>query len=142
MTTVGEVSRRGARHVERWTQHRMERRLGVIECRGADPARRAATGIDDAHVEAPERRDRFGDEPGRVARDRQVANQRRGGTNCLARFLGTLEVAADDGDRSAFFGERRGDGPAEPGRRTEDEGAGAVETQIHQLPSHTVRLTV
>ena len=79
---------------------------------------------------------------GRVARDRQVAGERRGGTDCLAGFLGTLEVAADDGDGRALCGERRGDGPAEPGRRTEDERPCAVETEIHQFPSHTVRLTV
>ena len=86
-----------------------------------------------------ERRDRFGDEPGRVARDRQVAGQRRGGADCLARFLGTLEVAADDGDSRALLGERRGDGPAEPRRRTEHERPGAVESEIHAARARATR---
>ena len=56
--------------------------------------------------------------------------------------LGAPGVAADDSHGRPLGDERSGHRPTEPRRRPEHERPCAGETEIHQVPSQTVRLTV
>jgi len=124
-----------------WTDHFPSARV-VVTLRRQDGTRGPSAGVDDHDVEAAERSDGVGDNSRAGAGLGEVDRQSGCRADRIRSSCGAGVVAPGNGDDSPLRGERCRDGTPETARRAEHERSAAVETEIHQVPIHTVRDTV